>query len=169
VEVEQQSRNIEDLVRALTLEEKARLTAGADMWSTVAVERLGIPSFRVTDGPNGARGRSFPGATESDATPQSSVCSPCGTALGASWNAELVQQVGAMLGEEARTKACRVLLAPTVNIHRSPLGGRNFECLSEDPLLSGRLAAAYVRGVQSQGVGTTVKHFAATRRRSATP
>jgi beta-glucosidase len=161
VEVEQRRHQIEDLVRELTLEEKARLTAGADMWSTVAVERLGIPSFRLTDGPNGARGRSFSGATDSEAAPQSSVCSPCGTALGATWNAELVQRVGAMLGEEARTKACRVLLAPTVNIHRSPLGGRNFECISEDPLLSGRLAAAYVRGVQSRGVGTTVKHFVA--------
>src|SRR5207302_7735128 len=101
VEVEERRHQIEDLVRELTLEEKARLTAGADMWSTVAVERLGIPSFRLTDGPNGARGRSFPGATESEAAPQSSVCSPCGTALGATWNAELVQRVGAMLGEEA--------------------------------------------------------------------
>jgi len=161
VEVEERRHQIEDLVREMTLEEKARLTAGVDMWSTAAVERLRIPSFRLTDGPNGARGRSFPGATESEAPPQSSVCSPCGTALGATWNADLVHRVGAMLGEEARTKACRVLLGPTVNIHRSPLGGRNFECISEDPLLSGRLAAAYVRGVQSRGVGTTVKHFVA--------
>jgi beta-glucosidase len=161
VEVEQRGRRIEDLVRALTLEEKARLTAGADMWSTAAVERLGIPSFRLTDGPNGARGRSSPDAGEAGSRPQTSVCCPCGAALGATWNAELIQRVGAMLGEEARTKACRVLLAPTVNIHRSPLGGRNFECLSEDPLLAGKLAAAYVRGVQSRGVGTTVKHFVA--------
>jgi beta-glucosidase len=88
------------------------------------------------------------------------VCIPCGSALGATWNPALVEQVGEMLGQETRTKACRVLLAPTVNIHRSPLAGRNFECYSEDPLLSGRIAAAFVRGVQSQGVSTTVKHFA---------
>jgi beta-glucosidase len=81
--------------------------------------------------------------------------------LGATWNPGLIERIGSMLGEEARTKACRVLLAPTVNIHRSPLGGRNFECFSEDPMLAGRLAAAYVKGVQSRGVGTTVKHFVA--------
>ena len=88
------------------------------------------------------------------------MCVPCGSALGATWDPELVERVGVMLGEEALTKACRVLLAPTVNLHRSPLGGRNFECYSEDPLLSGKTAAAFVRGVQSQGVVTTVKHFA---------
>ncbi len=88
------------------------------------------------------------------------MCAPCGSALGATWDPDLVERVGVMLGEEALTKACRVLLAPTVNLHRSPLGGRNFECYSEDPLLSGKTAAAFVRGVQSQGVVTTVKHFA---------
>jgi beta-glucosidase len=145
----------EALVAELTLDEKAQLTAGRDMWATVAIERLGIPSVRMTDGPNGARGSALFGAGEASAT-----CVPCGTALAATWDPDLVQRVGELLGAEARAKTCRLLLAPTVNIHRSPLAGRNFECLSEDPLLAGRIAAAYVRGVQSQGVVATVKHLA---------
>jgi beta-glucosidase len=149
------ARDIFLLIAELTLDEKAQLTAGEDLWSTVAIDRLGIPKVRVTDGPNGARGTTLPGQ---GANP--SVCVPCGSALGATWDPALVEEVGAMLGGEARAKGCRVLLAPTVNIHRSPLAGRNFECYSEDPLLSGRLATAYVRGVQSQSVATTVKHFA---------
>jgi len=148
--------DIEGLISALTLEEKALLTAGEDMWSTPAIERLGIPKIRVTDGPNGARGASLMGLGDTTA-----ACIPCGSALGASWNPALIERVGAMLGEEAITKRARVLLAPTINLHRSPLGGRNFECYSEDPLLSGRIAAAFVRGVQSRGVATTAKHFVA--------
>jgi beta-glucosidase len=143
------------LLAALTVEEKAALTAGADFWSTVAIPRAGIPSVRVTDGPNGARGATFgPSAPPS-------VCVPCGSALGATWDPALVERVGALLGREARDRGCRVLLAPTVNLHRSPIAGRNFECYSEDPLLSGRLAAGFVRGVQSQSVAATVKHFVA--------
>jgi beta-glucosidase len=148
------SRDLDDLVAGLTLDEKASLTAGHDLWSTVHVPRLGIPSVRVTDGPNGARGAAVPGSAGATA-----VCVPCGSALGATWDPELVERVGALLGGEARSKECRVLLAPTVNIHRSPLAGRNFECYSEDPLLSGRIAAGFIRGVQSCDVATTVKHF----------
>ncbi|MFP6639024.1 MAG: glycoside hydrolase family 3 C-terminal domain-containing protein, partial [Myxococcota bacterium] len=148
--------DVERLLQELTLDEKASLTAGEDMWSVPGVERLGVPKIRVTDGPNGARGSSLLGLGEATA-----VCIPCGAALGASWNPELIERVGSMLGEEARTKLARVLLAPTINLHRSPLGGRDFECYSEDPLLSGRIAAAFVRGVQSQGVATTCKHFVA--------
>jgi len=148
--------SVDEILRALDLDEKALLTAGADMWTTPAIERVGLPAIRVTDGPNGARGSALLGLGDVTA-----VCIPCGSALGATWNAPLIERVGAMLGEEARTKGARVLLAPTVNLHRSPLGGRNFECYSEDPLLSGRLAAAYVRGVQAQGVATTAKHFVA--------
>jgi beta-glucosidase len=88
-----------------------------------------------------------------------SACIPCGSALGATWNPALVEELGALVGREARDRGCRGLLGPTVNLHRSPLAGRNFECYSEDPLLSGRLAAGYVRGVQSEGVFATVKHF----------
>lgn len=148
-------QHIDALVDALTLDEKALLTAGEDLFSTVAIERVGIPKVRLTDGPNGARGAFIPGG---DAT--TAACVPCGSALGATWNPALIERVGTMLGEEALSKACRVLLAPTVNLHRSPLAGRNFECYSEDPLLSGKTAAAFVRGVQSRDVATTVKHFA---------
>jgi beta-glucosidase len=141
------------LVADLTLDEKAALTAGADLWTTTAIPRLGIPAVRLTDGPNGARGSQI-GTTGPTAT-----CVPCGSALGATWDPELVGRIGAVVGAEARAKGARVLLAPTVNTHRSPLAGRNFECYSEDPRLAGTLAAAYVRGAQAQGVATTVKHL----------
>ncbi len=146
----------EELLSKLTLEEKASLTAGDDMMSMVPVERLGIPKIRVTDGPNGARGPSYPGLGG-----PSSTCIPCGSAIGATWDPELAERLGQLVGREALDRGCRGLLAPTVNLHRSPLAGRNFECYSEDPLLSGRLAAGYIRGVQSNGVFATVKHFVA--------
>lgn len=147
---------VTEMVAALTLDEKALLTAGVDFWSTLPVPHAGLPRVRVTDGPNGARGP----VTRGEGGLRS-VCVPCGTALGASWDVDLLGRVGALLGTEARRKACRVLLAPTVNIHRSPLAGRNFECYSEDPLLSGRLAASFIQGVQAQDVATTVKHLVA--------
>jgi beta-glucosidase len=143
-----------DLLPQLSLDEKAAMTAGSGFFTMTGVPRLGIPNWGTTDGPNGARGSSFLGSGDSMAT-----CLPCGTALGATWNPALVEEVGVVLGRETRTKQARVLLAPTVNLHRSPLAGRNFECISEDPLLTGLIAAAYIRGVQSQGVITTVKHF----------
>ena len=139
---------------ALTVEEKASLTAGQDLWSIPGVRRLAIPSLGVTDGPNGARGMTLPGPEAEPTT-----CVPCGSALGATWDPEIVRAVGVLLGQETRAKGCHVLLAPTVNIPRSPLAGRNFECYSEDPLLSGLLAAAFIEGVQSQDVATTVKHL----------
>ena len=146
--------DVEVLLEALTLEEKAALTAGEDMFSTVAVERLGIPKIQVTDGPNGARGPGFPGMGG-----EPSTCIPCGSAIGAAWDPALAEDLGALVGREALARGYRGLLAPTVNLHRSLLAGRNFECYSEDPLLSGRLAAGYVHGVQSTGVFATVKHF----------
>ena len=146
--------DVEKLSMALTVEEKALLTAGGGMMSTAAIERLGIPAVAVTDGPNGARGPSYPGIGG-----PASTCIPCGTALGATWDQDLVEALGALLGREAFDRGCQGLLAPTVNLHRSPLAGRNFECFSEDPLLTGKLAAAYVRGVQSNTVFATVKHF----------
>ncbi|HET6954262.1 MAG TPA: glycoside hydrolase family 3 C-terminal domain-containing protein [Acidimicrobiales bacterium] len=143
------------LVADLTLDEKAALTAGVDMWTTAAVPRLEIPAVRLTDGPSGARG------TEMGPAGPRACCVPCGSALGATWSPEVLGAVGAVLGREARDKGARVLLAPTVNMHRSPLAGRNFECYSEDPLLAGLLAAAFVRSAQAQGVATTVKHLVA--------
>ncbi len=143
---------IEDLVARMTLEEKVSMLAGADMWHTVPVERLGIPVIKVTDGPNGARGSQQRGGP-------SSACFPVGVALAATWNPELVRQVGQALAEEVKAKGAHVLLAPTVNIHRSPLAGRNFECYSEDPYLTGRMAVAYIDGLQSMGVGACIKHF----------
>ena len=150
------ARDIDALIAELTLDEKASLTAGEDNWSTHAVDRVGIPKVLVTDGPNGARGTFLP----EDRDNRSSFCAPCGSALGSTWNVALIEELGVLLGQETRAKSCHVLLAPTVNIPRSPLFGRSFECFSEDPLLSGSIAASYIRGVQSQGVATTVKHFA---------
>jgi beta-glucosidase len=147
------SERIEKLIGELTLDEKAALVGAIDLWHGPGVERLGIPPLKVTDGPSGARGEQWSG--------RPSVNFPCGTALGATWNPELVQEVGRRLGVEARRKQAHALLAPTVNIHRHPLAGRNFECYSEDPFLSARMAVAYITGVQSQGVGCTVKHFVA--------
>jgi beta-glucosidase len=145
--------DIDALVARLTVEEKAALVAGHDLWHTPGAPRLDVPGLRVTDGPNGARGPRWTGVP--------SACMPCGTALGATWDPELVERVGVALAQEAHTKGAHVLLAPTVNLHRHPLAGRNFECYSEDPYLSARLAVAFVRGVQSQGIATTVKHFVA--------
>ncbi len=148
--------DIEHVLAELSVDEKAALTAGFDLWNIGGVERVGIPPIRVTDGPNGARGSALLGAGTVTA-----ACLPCGSALGATWDPVLVEEVGAVIGREARTKSCRFLLGPTINLHRSPLAGRNFECYSEDPLLSGKIAAGFVRGVQSQGVAATPKHFVA--------
>ncbi|KAI7974661.1 hypothetical protein EIK77_003809 [Talaromyces pinophilus] len=125
---------------------------GNDFWHTVPVERLNIPSVRTSDGPNGIRGTRFFNGVPS-------ACLPCSTALGSTWDVELLEQIGGLLGDEARSKGVHVLLGPTINIQRSPLGGRGFESFSEDGLLSGILAGHYCKGVQSKGVGATLKHF----------
>ena len=146
------SDRISRLMAELTLDEKIALLAGSDMWHTTPIPRLDIPALKVTDGPNGARGGMFAGGV-------TAACFPVGVGLAASWNTELVQQIGAAIAEEALTKGARILLAPTVNIQRHPLGGRHFECYSEDPYLTGAVATAYIRGVQSRGVGATIKHY----------
>ena len=140
---------------SMTLEEKCRLLGGASSWRTNAIPRLGIPAIKMSDGPNGVRGESQ-GTTR---TPGLNI--PTSIVVGASWDVHLALQLGVLLGREARRKAVHVVLAPTVNLHRTPIGGRTFECLSEDPELSAQMASAIVRGVQSQEVAVTVKHFAA--------
>lgn len=143
---------VEDTLNKMTLEEKVSLLAGANFWETCAIERLGVPAVKVTDGPNGARG----GVTENGPT---AAVFPAGIALSSSWNPDLVREIGAALAEETRTKGANVLLAPTVNMHRGPLNGRNFECYSEDPALTTQIALAYIDGLQSRGIGATIKHF----------
>ncbi len=140
------------MLAALTLDEKARLTAGEDAWHVPAMERLGIGRLKVSDGPAGVRGARFVGTT--------SLSFPCGVALGATWDPNMVRRVGEALAAEAKTKRVHVVLGPTINIQRTPLAGRTFECLAEDPWLTSRLAVAYIEGVQAQGVACAVKHFA---------
>lgn len=145
---------IQTLLGALTLEEKCALMAGKNMWETVDIERLGIRSLKTTDGPAGVRG-----ATWIDGTHTTYI--PCGISLAATFDPALIEKVGEILGAETRSKRSHILLAPTINISRSPLGGRNFENFGEDPFLSGVMATAYVRGVQKHGVGACMKHYVA--------
>lgn len=146
------NEKFEQLIQQMTLEEKISLLAGTDMWHTVPIERLGIPVIKVTDGPNGARGAG-------GSTGVTSACTPCGAALGATWNTELVEEVGKVLADEVKAKGAHILLAPTVNIHRTPTAGRNFECYSEDPYHSGQIASAYIDGLQKNGTGACIKHY----------
>jgi beta-glucosidase len=140
------------LIGAMTLDEKASLTAGANMWYLPPVERLGIPALKVSDGPSGVRGESLIG--------RRSLSVPCGMAIGSTWNPDLVRDLGDVLAAEARSKGVHVLLGPTACIVRTPLAGRTFESFSEDPLLTARIAVAYVEGVQAGGVACCIKHFA---------
>lgn len=146
-----------DLVARMTLEEKAAFLSGADLWTTKAIDRLAIPTMRMADGPHGLR--VVPGDGFGASLP--STAFPTGSALAATWSADLAQRVGAALGREARSLGVDVVLGPGLNLHRSPLGGRNFEYFSEDPVLAGELAAAMVQGIQSENVAATVKHFVA--------
>lgn len=151
---------MEELLQQLTLEEKAKLVCGKTFWNTYDIERLGVSSMMLTDGPHGLRkqaeGADHLGLNDSIV----SVCFPAGCATGSSWDKQLMKDMGTMLGKIAKQENVNVLLGPAMNIKRSPLCGRNFEYISEDPVLAGELAAAYVQGVQSQNVGTSPKHFA---------
>ncbi|SDO21074.1 beta-glucosidase [Streptomyces sp. cf386] len=145
---------VEAALARLDLDAKARLLSGQDTWTLPALPEIGLPSLVMSDGPIGVRGVHW---TADDP----SVALPSPTALAATWDPELACRAGVLLAQEARRKGVHVLLAPTVNLHRSPLGGRHFEAYSEDPYLTGVIGAGYVNGVQSGGVGTTVKHFVA--------
>ena len=141
-----------DLLARLPASTKIALLTGADSWRLPGAPEIGLRSIVTSDGPAGVRG-----VIKDERSPSTSL--PCPSALGATWDPGLVQELAAALGREARSKAVDVLLAPTINLMRTPLGGRGFECFAEDPLLTAELAVAYVRGVQSAGVAATVKHF----------
>ncbi|MFE8937344.1 beta-glucosidase [Streptomyces sp. NPDC007872] len=145
---------VEAALGKLGLDAKARLLGGRDMWSLHPLPEIGLESLVVSDGPIGVRGVRW---TADDP----SVALPSPTALAAAWDPALARRAGRLLAQEARRKGVHVLLAPTVNLHRSPLGGRHFEAYGEDPLLTGAIGTGYVLGVQDGGVGTTVKHFVA--------
>lgn len=149
------------LVARMTLEEKASLCSGGSAWTTKPIERLGIPAITLTDGPHGVR-MARPNAGMSGLNNSlPATCFPTAPALAATWNVDLIREVGVALGRESQAHGVQILLGPGANLKRSPLGGRNFEYFSEDPVLSGTIAAAWIDGVQSQGVGTSLKHFAA--------
>ncbi|MYT93986.1 glycosyl hydrolase [Streptomyces sp. SID8359] len=145
---------VDAALAALGLDDKARLLAGQDLWSLPALPAIGLRSLVMSDGPIGVRGVRWTAADPS-------VALPSPTALAATWDPALARRAGHLLAQEARRKGVHVLLAPTVNLHRTPLGGRHFEAYSEDPYLTGEIGTGYVRGVQDGGVGTTVKHFVA--------
>lgn len=148
------------LLRSLTIEQKAALLDGADFWTTEPLREHGVPSIMLTDGPHGLRKQRAGGDHLGLADSVPATCFPTASGLASSWNTDLLDEVGRALGAECRAEDVAVLLGPGVNMKRTPLCGRNFEYFAEDPLLAGHLAAALVRGVQSQGVGTSVKHFA---------
>ena len=150
---------VAQLLQEMTLDEKIALTIGRDFWHTNGVERLAVEPISLTDGPHGIRKAVLDGAIGiGHSIP--ATCFPTAVSLAASWDIELVEEVGQALGEEALALDVQVLLGPGVNIKRTPLGGRNFEYFSEDPLLAGELATAWVRGVQAKGVGASLKHYA---------
>ena len=153
------TQDVKQLVSQMTLEEKAALCTGANAWQTVPVEHLGIPSMWVSDGPHGVRRAADPDQMMSEDVP--ATCFPTASALAATWDRDLISELGQALGEECIALDVDLLLGPGMNIKRSPLCGRNFEYFSEDPYLAGELAASLIKGVQSKGVGTSLKHFAA--------
>jgi len=149
---------IDNLIEELTLDEKIKLCSGASMWTTEEISRLGIPAIIMTDGPHGLRyvveENEF-GATSNKRT----TCFPTSSALASSWNKDLLYLVGKTLAEEAKSLGVNILLGPGINIKRSPLGGRNFEYFSEDPILTADMASEFIKGIQDQGVGTSLKHY----------
>ncbi|HHV30036.1 MAG TPA: glycosyl hydrolase [Clostridium sp.] len=155
------TRDIKKIIKQMTLEEKAGLCSGLDAWCTKPVERLGIPSIMMTDGPHGLRKQREDADMVDINNSIPATCFPSAAGLACSWDRELLEKVGVALGEECQAQNVSILLGPGANIKRSPLCGRNFEYFSEDPYLSSEMASSHIKGVQSQGVGTSLKHFAA--------
>lgn len=149
---------IQEILEQMTLEEKAALCTGASPWQTVAIERLNVPSIVVSDGPHGVRRVADPETLVSESLP--ATCFPTASAQASTWNVDLIHKMGEALGEESIALGVDVLLGPGNNMKRTPLCGRNFEYYAEDPLLGGEMAAALIEGIQSKGVGTSLKHYA---------
>ena len=152
-------KNIQSIVLQMTLEEKAALCTGASVWTTTPIERLGIPEMIVSDGPHGVRR-----VADADSMAHESIaatCFPTASCTASSWNTDLLHQMGQAIAEEAIALKVDVVLGPGVNMKRTPVCGRNFEYFSEDPYLAGEMAASCINGVQSKGVGTSLKHYAA--------
>lgn len=154
-----EERNYKEILSELTLEEKASLCSGETFWTTKAVERLGIPSVYMCDGPNGMRKEKQSAGTNIMQESEKSTCFPTAVTTASSWNTELLEEVGETLADEAKALKVTTVLGPGINIKRSPLCGRNFEYMSEDPFLTGRLGAAFVKGVQKEDVGVSLKHY----------
>lgn len=150
--------DIQAIIEQMTLEEKAALCSGATAWSTTPIGRLGVPELYVTDGPHGVRRAAEAGTLISQSLP--ATCFPTASCLASTWDVALIHQMGQALGEECVALKVDVLLGPGTNMKRTPVGGRNFEYFSEDPQLAGEMAASLINGVQSQGVGTSLKHYA---------
>ena len=139
----------QEVIDKLSVEEKVKLVSGASTWRTLAIPGAGIPEMKVSDGPNGVRGDGG----------VSAASFPVGVCMASTWNLDLIDRLADAIAEEAKSKGVQVVLGPTINIQRTPIGGRNFECYSEDPYLSGMLASAFTDGVQAAGIGACVKHF----------
>lgn len=154
-------RRVRDLMQRMTLEEKVAMLSGSGWMESTPIERLGIPAIKMSDGPMGIRSWLGPSAVTRNLSQIATTAFPAGVAVAATWDPELAQQEGKAIGEEMRSLGRDMILGPTVNIQRLPLWGRNFEGYGEDPYLAGRIAVGYIRGVQSQGVIATVKHFVA--------
>ena len=150
------------ILKKLTLEEKAALLSGFTFWNTVAIDKHKIPSVRMTDGPHGLRSEMESGSgTNIMKQSHPATCFPPAVTSASTWDPELLEKVGEAIAVEAKALGVSTVLGPGVNIKRSPLCGRNFEYLSEDPVLAGRMGAAWVHGVQKNGVGVSLKHFCA--------
>ena len=154
------NNKIKKVISQMTLEEKAGLCIGFGFWNTKPLEHLGVPSIMVSDGPHGVRCQGSRSENVGVASSLPATCFPTAATIACSFDRELISEMGSAIGEECQSQDVSILLGPGANIKRSPLGGRNFEYFSEDPYLSGEMASAHIKGVQSQGVGTTIKHFA---------